>query len=472
MFLKTQRETLDLCEIPATLPAMDIGWMALLLLVLAVLGWVGTFLQQQRQIRENARMAREAEARYQEEVVRRERAVTESGMLQTRHAESVQVVDALRREGRELSQELATEKQRNQDLQNRLAEEKKELEQWGERFRHEFQSLSQRILKEQSTRFSEQNREQLGHMLDPLRERIVEFRRSVTDIYEKGLKEHAELKAGVAQIQQLNQVMAEDARNLTLALKGENKVQGNWGEVILERLLELSGLEKGREFETQGTFVDEESGRRLRPDVIIHLPENRNIVLDSKVSLTAFEKYCSADTEEARAAALREHLLSLRAHIKSLAAKDYPSQTGLNAPDFTLLFIPIEPAFNLALREDLGLFDDAFERKIVLVTPSTLLASLKTVSSIWRQEKQNRNAEEIARLGGRLYDKIANFCESLDEVGQRLQQAQQAFATARSRLSEGHGNVLRTTERLRQLGAKVSKALPESEELMEEDRST
>jgi DNA recombination protein RmuC len=451
---------------------MEIGWMALPLLALAVLGWIGTLLWHRRRLREAERGAREAEARSQDERVRRERTLTELEILQSRQSESEGVVETLRREAGELSRELATEKQRNEDLQARLAEEKRALEQWGERFRHEFQALSQQILKEQSTRFSEQNREQLGQMLDPLRERIVEFRRSVTDIYEKGLKEHAELKAGVAQIQQLNQVMAEDARNLTLALKGENKVQGNWGEVILERLLELSGLEKGREFETQGTLVDEESGRRLRPDVIIHLPENRNIVLDSKVSLTAFEKYCSADTEEARAVALREHLFSLRAHIKSLAAKDYPAQTGLNAPDFTLLFIPIEPAFNLALREDLGLFDDAFERKIVMVTPSTLLASLKTVASIWRQEKQNRNAEEIARLGGRLYDKIANFCESLEEVGQRLQQAQQAYATARSRLSEGHGNVLRTTERLRDLGAKVSKTLPESEELAEEDRST
>lgn len=417
-------------------------------------------------------MARDSETRFQDERVQRERTSTELALLQSRHTENKSQLEALRRESADLNRELATEKQRNEDLQTRLSEEKQALEEWGERFRHEFQTLSQRILKEQSTRFSEQNREQLGTMLDPLRERIVEFRRSVTDIYEKGLKEHAELKAGVAQIQQLNQVMAEDARNLTLALKGESKVQGNWGEVILERLLELSGLEKGREFETQGTFVDEESGRRLRPDVVIHLPEKRNIVLDSKVSLTAFEKYCSAGTEEARKLALREHLISLRAHIKSLSEKDYPAQTGLAAPDFTLLFIPIEPAFNLAIREDLKLYDDAFEKKVVIVTPSTLLASLKTVASVWRQEKQNRNAEEIARLGGVLHDKVANFCESLDEVGLRLEQARKAYATARSRLSEGHGNVLRTTVRLRELGAKVSKTLPDSEEWIEEDPSS
>ncbi len=360
----------------------------------------------------------------------------------------------------EMGRTLATEKQKVADLERRLDEERKQMEAWSERFRNEFKVISTEILKENSKRFTEQNQEQLGTLLEPLKERIVDFRRSVSEIYEKGLKEHTELKASVAQIRDLNQVMSEEARNLTLALKGENKVQGDWGEVILERLLELSGLERGREYEMQESFRDPETGQSFRPDVLIHLPEERNLIIDAKVTLVAYERYCSAQSEEERALALKEHIAALRGHVRNLADKDYAERSGRAAPDFTFLFVPVEPAFNLALREDGKLFEDAFSRKIVMVTPSTLLASLKTVASLWRQEKQNRNAEEIARLGGQLHDKLANFCDSLEEIGSRLQQATAAYDQAKSRLSEGRGNLLRTADKLRNLGARTSKVLP------------
>ena len=325
----------------------------------------------------------------------------------------------------------------------------------------EFQNLANKILEEKSKKFTDQNRLNLEQVLNPLRDQLGDFRRKVEDVYEKESKDRMSLFHEISSLKNLNQQISSDAINLTNALKGQSKTQGAWGEVILERVLEESGLHKGREYDTQGSFTTDE-GRRLRPDVIVHLPEGKDIVIDSKVSLTGYERYCSSSDEMERQLALREHIASLRSHIKGLGVKNYEDLPGINSLDFVLLFVPIEAAFITAVENDQLLFREAFDKNIIVVSPTTLLATLRTVHNIWRYEYQNKNALEIAEKAGGLYDQFVRFGESLLDVEDKLSKAQASFQTAKSRLMDGRGNLVTRTQQLQRLGAKAKKRMPEA----------
>lgn len=321
----------------------------------------------------------------------------------------------------------------------------------------QFRQLATEIFDEKSRRFAEQSRTDLGQLLDPLRQRIGEFQARVEDVYVKEGKDRSALAEQVRQLHALNQALGREARDLTQALKGSAKAQGNWGELVLERVLEMSGLRKGEEYDVQESH-QREDGSRAQPDVVIHLPEDRHLVIDAKVTLTAYEEYASAESDALRDGALRRHVDSVRNHIRGLSARSYQDLYGLRSLDFVLMFIPIEPAFMLATANDRELFLHAWQRNVLLVSPSTLLFVVRTVAHLWRQEAQNRNAQDIAKRGAELYDKLAGFVESLDGVGNRLRQAQDEFDTARKRLA-GKGGALRQAEMLRELGVKPARAL-------------
>lgn len=364
-------------------------------------------------------------------------------------------------------QQQASLKSTIRGLEVRLEEERSQaeeklalLQQARKELSEQFQNLAQRIFEEKSNRFTEQNQNNLDTLLKPLREQLDGFRKKVEDVYDKESKERVSLLSEINHLKSLNQRISEDAINLTNALKGQNKAQGNWGEMILERLLESSGLQNGREYETQGSFRDE-AGRLLRPDVVVHLPDEKDIVIDSKASLTAYERYVSAEEESERQEALKQHIASIQAHMKGLADKRYEELPGVRSLDFVLMFIPIEAAFLLAMETDRELFMHSLERNILLVSPSTLLVTLRTIHNIWRYEYQNRNALLIAQKAGDLYDKFVLFSESLEQVGDGLDRARTAYETSRKRLSEGTGNLVRRVEGLRELGIKVSKKMPQ-----------
>ncbi len=346
----------------------------------------------------------------------------------------------------------------NKNLEEKLENHKKEIEQLQEKFSTEFKNIANEILEDKSRRFTEQNQQNLKNILDPLRENISEFRKRVDEIHASDTKSYSELTTHLKNLKELNQRMSDEAENLTKALKGDTKVMGSWGEYVLESILEKSGLVKDDHYSIQESFTDE-NGKRLRPDVIIKLPDQKSIIIDSKVSLVAYEKYSSSENEVEKEKAVKEHILSLRGHIKGLSAKEYQNIAGLNPPDFVLMFVPIEPAFSLAVQKDPTIFNDAFENNIVIVSPSTLLATLRTIENIWRRESQNKNALEIARRSGALYDKFVGFVEDLDKVGERINQADSAFRDAKNKLSDGRGNILRSIQSIKELGAKASKSL-------------
>ena len=322
----------------------------------------------------------------------------------------------------------------------------------------QFKTLANDILEEKSKRFAEQNREGISLLLEPLKTKLTEFQGKVEEVYVNEGKDRSALSAQVHRLVELNQSLSQDAKNLTLALKGSAKTQGNWGELILERVLEASGLRKGLQYHVQESQTRED-GSRGQADVIIDLPEERKIVVDAKVSLVAYERFASADTDEARAIGLKQHLESVRSHIKTLSEKRYHEMYGLKSLDFVLAFVPVEPAFMAAVTNDDSLFMDAWSRNVLLVSPSTLLFVVRTVAHLWRQESQSRNAQEIAKRGGDLYDKLCGFVEELESVGTRLGQAQKAYEAAHGKLSIGRGNVIRQAERLRDLGVKPAKSL-------------
>lgn len=322
----------------------------------------------------------------------------------------------------------------------------------------QFQQVANRILEEKSQRFTQQNHDNLGLLLNPLNEKIKAFQDQVAQTYDRESKERLTLKNEIERLALLNTRISEDAVNLTQALKGSNKSQGIWGEMVLEKVLESSGLRRGHEYVAEESYSADEGNRR-RPDVVIQLPEGRHMIIDAKMSLLGYERYCSADSDVARAAAQREHVQSIRAHIKGLSDKNYPMLNGLNAPDFVLMFVPVEPAFMLAATSDNTLFEDAFARNVLLVSPSTLLAVLRMVANVWRQESQGRNAQQIAEQGARLYDKFVGFVESLEEIGKRIDQTQKAYQDAHGKLSSGRGNLVRQVDNLRQLGVKPARQL-------------
>lgn len=360
----------------------------------------------------------------------------------------------------ELSSEFSKISTQNDNLEEKLTNQKREIEELQDRFKSEFKNLANEILEDKSKRFTEQNQENLKNILDPLREKITDFRKRVDEIHATDTKSYSELTTHLKNLQELNKRMSEEAENLTKALKGDTKVMGSWGEFVLESILEKSGLVKDDHYTVQESFTDE-AGKRLRPDVIIKLPDKKSIIIDSKVSLVAYEKYSSAESEAERQKAIKDHIVSIRGHIKGLSAKEYQNIEDLNPPDFVLMFVPIEPAFSLAVQKDPSVFNDAFENNIVIVSPSTLLATLRTIENIWRRENQNKNAIEIARQSGALYDKFVGFIEDLNDIGKRLEQSQDSYRKAVNKLYDGQGNIVRRIESIKELGAKASKSLPD-----------
>lgn len=324
--------------------------------------------------------------------------------------------------------------------------------------RAQFAELAGKIFDEREQRFAETSQQRLGQLLDPLKERIQSFEKRVEESYQAEARERFSLAKELERLQQLNLRLSDEATNLTRALKGQ-KTQGNWGELILERVLEHAGLEKGREYQTQVSLKGPD-GERFQPDVLIMLPGDKQVVVDSKVSLTAYQQYVGSDDPQVAQAALKQHVLSLRNHVKGLAGKDYKRLEGLHSLDFVLLFVPIEAAFSAALQAEPNLFQEAFDRHIVIVSPTTLLATLRVIVSLWKQERQSQNAREIAERAGWLYDKFVLFIQDLDEVGNRLQQLDKAYAAARNKLTEGRGNLVSRSEQLKLLGARASKSLP------------
>lgn len=358
---------------------------------------------------------------------------------------------------------LLEERSRLQALYESLKEQSEkrmeEIEKQEERLRNEFKALANEILKKNSTELNVINKEQLGNLLNPLKEQIDRFEKKVQATHDVGTQRHTQLTLELEKLRELNTKLQDEAGNLTRALKGDSKKQGNWGEVVLERVLEISGLEKGREYQVQQTIQTE--GGIARPDVIISLPEGKHLIIDSKVSLTNYESYVSADTDTEKEQALRLHLVSVRNHIRQLSDKKYFQGAGLDTPDFVLLFMPIEPAFSLAMRSDAELFNFAWDKRIVVVSPTTLLATLRTVASIWRHEKQTQNALEIAKAGGDLYDKFVGFTEDLQKIGEGIDRLRNTYEAAQNKLVLGKGNIVRRVEKLRELGAKSTKELPE-----------
>jgi DNA recombination protein RmuC len=360
-----------------------------------------------------------------------------------------------------LQPQLAAAVKENENLLQKLTEQKAELEQLNQRFTREFENLANRILDEKSQKFTEQNRSNLDIILNPFKEKLREFEQKVDQTYKAESTERITLKAEIKNLIDLNKQISEEANNLATALKGDNKQQGNWGEMVLEKILERSGLIEGTEYKTQVTDTNVQ-GDKIKPDVVIFLPDNKHIIVDSKVSLVAYNNCVNAATDEERARYLKLHIESLRSHVKLLSDKGYQTASGLESPDFVLLFVPIESSFSLAVQGDAELFNFAWDRKIVIVSPSTLLATLRTIASIWKQERQTRNALEIAEEGGRLYDKFVGFYEDLVKVGKKMDDAKEDYKEAMKKLYEGTGNLVRRAEKMKELGAKTSKQLPQA----------
>lgn len=329
-----------------------------------------------------------------------------------------------------------------------------------EQLANRFKALASEILEDKSKRFTEQNQTNLNQLLEPLKVKITEFQGKVQEVYVQEGKDRSALAEQVKQLMALNRQLSDDAHNLTRALKGQAKTQGNWGELILERVLEASGLRRDHEYSVQQSHTRTD-GSRAQPDVVVHLPEDKHLIIDAKVSLNAYEEYANAETEPLRDAAMKRHLDSVRSHIRELSEKNYQQLYGLQSLDFVLMFIPVEPAFMLAIAHDSELWQDAWKRNVLLVSPSTLLFVVRTVAHLWRQEQQNRNAQEIANRGSELYDKLSGFVEDLENLGAKLQQAQKAYDGAYNKFASGRGNVIRQAEMLKELGVKPTRQLPQ-----------
>ncbi len=346
----------------------------------------------------------------------------------------------------------------NLGLKNR--EQKEEVEKIQEKFTKEFENLANKILDEKSAKFTEQNRENIKNILTPLQEKIQLFEKKVEDSQKESVGMHSALKEQLANLHTQNLKITQEAENLTKALKGDSKMQGNWGELVLERVLEKSGLEKDREYTVQQSFTRAD-GTRVLPDVIINLPDGKKMIVDSKVSLTDYERFVNAE-DEFRDKFLKDHINSLRRHVDQLSAKKYEDLYEMESPDFVLMFIPIEPAFAIAINNDSSLYNKAFEQNIIIVTPTTLLATLRTIDSMWNNEKQQRNAMEIARQAGALYDKFEGFVTDLTKVGKKMDEAKIEYRGAMNKLVEGKGNIVNSIERLKKMGAKAKKSIPEA----------
>ncbi|MEO2051056.1 MAG: DNA recombination protein RmuC [Allomuricauda sp.] len=368
-------------------------------------------------------------------------------------------LDNIREAKSNLEIKLAREEANAVNLEDKLNEQKREVEKLQERFTKEFENLANKILEEKSEKFTKSNKENIENILTPLNKKIKEFEEKVEQSQKENISIHSALKEQLLTLQSQNLKITQEAENLTKALKGDSKMQGNWGELVLERVLEKSGLEKDREYSVQQSFLRED-GSRVMPDVIINLPDGKKMVVDSKVSLTDYERYTNAE-EDDKPKFLKDHINSLRRHVEQLSAKKYEDLYEMESPDFVLMFVPIEPAFAIAINEDNSLYNKAFEQNIVIVTPSTLLATLRTIDTMWSNEKQQRNALEIARQAGALYDKFVGFMQDLTQVGKKMDDAKGEYKNAMNKLFDGRGNIVTSIEKLRTMGAKAKKALPE-----------
>lgn len=367
--------------------------------------------------------------------------------------------ETIRREKDFLNTELSRRNTEYENLQQHNLKRDEELAKQQEQLRKDFELMASKILDEKSEKFTLQNKENIKNILNPLEEKIKTFEKKVEDSQKESISMHSALKEQLLGLKDLNQQMALEATNLTKALKGDSKTQGNWGELVLERVLEKSGLEKDREYFVQQNFTRDD-GSRVMPDVVLHLPDSKKMIIDSKVSLTAYEQLVNAEDEE-RAMYLKAHVNSIKKHVDQLSAKNYQDLYDMESPDFVLMFIPIEPAFAVAINEDNTLYNKAFEQNIVIVTPSTLLATLRTIDTMWNNEKQQQNAIEIARQAGALYDKFEGLVTDLTGVGKKIDAAKNDYSSAMNKLVEGKGNLISRVEKIKKMGAKAKKALPE-----------
>ena len=404
-----------------------------------------------------ARLKSKSETSKMEERLRLSK--TQEEKLHERFEITVTERDAIRKEKNLLEVELATSNTEFKNLEQKLKEQKVEVEKLQEKFTHEFEVLANRILESKSEKFTKQNKENLDGILKPLQLKIESFEKKVDESHKESISRHAMLRQQIIGLKELNEQMSKEAVNLTNALKGDNKIQGNWGELVLERVLEKSGLEKDREYFVQESHVTND-GKRILPDVVLHLPDDKKMVIDSKVSLISYERYVNEDDQDLQEKFLKEHIASIKRHIEQLSEKKYHDIYEIESPDFVLLFIPIEPAFAIALNKDNNLYNLAFEKNIVIVTPTTLLATLRTVDSMWNNEKQQQNAIEIATQAGRLYDQFVNLTDDLVKVGNQLNTVKGSYDSTMVKLT-GKGNLITRVERLKKLGSKASKQISE-----------
>jgi len=379
----------------------------------------------------------------------------------TKLQQVIEEKETIRNEKESINIQLTKKEVDFENLWQRNKEQKEEVEKLQEKFTKEFENLANKILDEKSNKFTEQNKENMKNILSPLQEKIQLFEKKVDDTHKESIDYHAALRQQIIGLSELNAQMSKETLNLTKALKGDSKMQGNWGELILERVLEKSGLEKDREYFVQQSHTNGE-GNRVFPDVVINLPDGKKMIVDSKVSLTAYEKFINEEDDSLKNGFLKEHVSSIKRHVEQLGDKNYQDLYQMESPDFVLLFIPMEPAFALALNEDTTLYNKAFEKNIVIVTPSTLLATLRTIDSMWANQKQQENAFEIARQAGALYDKFEGFVADLIKVGKKIDESKVEYQGAMNKLVDGKGNLITSVEKLKKMGAKAKKALPDS----------
>lgn len=422
-----------------------------------------TTLQEELKVQqEHYQTSKQSEARLEERLQSSTEQITR---LEEALQEANNQNEETRRNAENIRDELTRTHAENGQLKNSLAEQEENLTKLQEQFRQEFKVMASELLEDKSQKFTELNKSNMDQILKPLKENIESFKEKVQETYEKETRERQSLKDELGRLHELNQQMSLEANNLTSALKGQSQTQGAWGEMQLEMILEKSGLQKDVHYSVQESFRTEE-GKQLRPDVVLKMPENKQLVIDSKVSLTDYERYCSANSPEEKLKAEKAHLTSLRSHIKELDSKRYQDLYQLNSVDFVLMFVPIESAFSLAVQSELAIkgagqaiYQEALEKNVVIVTTSTLLATLRTVESIWRQDNQNRHALQIAKKSGDMFDKFVNFVGDLEKVGKQLESTQLTYSDAMKKLSTGRGHLVGRAEAIRKLGAKAAKTL-------------
>lgn len=438
---------------------MPLYTIVITILITAAVFWFVSRIFLQNKYGMKPEQVHEIQIQHQAAESERTRLEERNGFLQNEKDRLEQELRETRQNEMKVRTEFASLESDYKNMEERLREHRREVEELQAQFADRFRNLANEILEEKSKKFTEQNQTNLDQLLKPLNEKIKDFEKKVVETHQQGENSRAALIQQITDLKDLNNKVTQEANNLANALKGQTKTQGNWGEMILEKILEKSGLEKGREYLVQKSLKSDD-GRRLQPDIIVKLPEDRNVIIDSKVSLKAYERYYSAESENEREKALKDHILSIQTHVKELSSKSYHNLYQINNPDFVLMFVPIEPAFGLAVQHESSLYNDAFERNVVIVSPSTLLATLFTINNIWKQERQNQNAQEIARQSGALYDKFVGFTEDMLKLGERMDQARKSYDDAMNKLNTGRGNLVRRAEKIRKLGAGTSKQLP------------